>query len=52
LALATLPTGQWFGLDRLVYVGWRRLAGGRRAVVTTAPVAVTTKKQPVVTAGR
>lgn len=38
LALATLPTGQWFGLDRLIYLGWRRLAGRGQRVSTTAPV--------------
>lgn len=25
LSLAALPTGQWFGLDRLIRLGWRRL---------------------------
>ncbi len=31
LALAALPSGQWFGLDRLFTLGWRRLRGSRKA---------------------
>jgi uncharacterized membrane protein YphA (DoxX/SURF4 family) len=30
LALAALPSGQWFGLDRLVWAGWRRIRGSRK----------------------
>jgi hypothetical protein len=49
LALAALPSGQWFGLDRLFWVGWQRLRGSRKA----RPVSRTPVKQtdsPVVTA--
>ena len=45
LALAALPTGQWFGLDRLIYAGWRRLRGRKAG----APAA---GNQPAVAAAR
>lgn len=48
LALATLPTGQWFGLDRLVYLGWRRVRGRRRSVPTVAP----TSREPIAAGAR
>lgn len=48
LALATLPTGQWFGLDRLIYLGWRRLRGRRRSVPAAPPPA----REPVVAGAR
>lgn len=39
LALATMPTGQWFGIDRLIYRGWQTLRGrwaGRGAITTAS----------------
>ncbi|MBA3316016.1 MAG: hypothetical protein H0T47_22345 [Planctomycetaceae bacterium] len=39
LALAAMPTGQWFGLDRLFTLGWYRLRDRRRFVSKTSPVA-------------
>ncbi len=41
LAIAAMPTGQWFGLDGLIYRGWRYVAARRTAPATTvakAPV--------------
>jgi uncharacterized membrane protein YphA (DoxX/SURF4 family) len=49
LALAALPSGQWFGLDRLFSMGWRRIRGWRTGrTVSTAPVK--SKDSAVVTA--
>jgi uncharacterized membrane protein YphA (DoxX/SURF4 family) len=49
LALAALPSGQWFGLDRLFSMGWRRIRGRRTGrTVSTAPVK--SKDSAVVTA--
>jgi len=46
LALAALPSGQWFGLDRLISMGWRRVR--RRG--TTRPVSKTPTDSTLVTA--
>jgi len=49
LALAALPSGQWFGLDRLIYRGWTRLRAGRRTGRAAVPVL---RKPAVAAAGR
>lgn len=43
LALAALPTGQWFGLDRLIYRGWQALRGRR-----SSPPKTSTTSEPTV----
>lgn len=43
LALAALPTGQWFGLDRLIYRGWLALRGRR-----SSPPKTSTTSEPTV----
>ncbi|HEX6983813.1 MAG TPA: hypothetical protein VF170_00485, partial [Planctomycetaceae bacterium] len=49
LALAALPTGQWFGVDRLIYRGWRWLRV-RRSVRPAAAPPVTEKSTVAATA--
>lgn len=50
LALAALPSGQWFGIDGLIYRAWKRLQGRtRKAGPVTAPVS---REPAVVAAGR
>lgn len=54
LAIAALPTGRWFGIDGLIYRGWRTLRGRRHDVgapltvppSAAAPVAASPVKRP------
>lgn len=50
LAIAAMPTGQWFGLDRLLTAGWRRVRGWRRTRPVSRNVTTNPKDSPVVTA--
>ena len=37
LAIAAMPTGQWFGVDGLIYRGWRWFAARRSSAPAAAP---------------
>ena len=43
LAIASLPTGQWFGLDRWIWLGWNRLRSGGKSR-PLAPESTTSRK--------
>lgn len=43
LAIASLPTGQWFGLDRWIWLGWNRLRSGGKSR-PLAPESTTPRK--------
>ena len=43
LAIASLPTGQWFGLDRWIWLGWNRLRSGGKSR-PLAPESATPRK--------
>lgn len=50
LAIAAMPTGQWFGLDRLFTLGWRRIRGFRRTRPISRAGGPDPKDSPVVAA--
>lgn len=53
LAIAALPTGQWFGLDRWIWLGWQRLrSGGKSRPLAPATPPVRTPEEPAKVAAR